>query len=80
MSKKRRKKSGIGTHYSYLGGGEHMRVVKKIFNLSTLKSEARRKLIGNLIDRHGECLAILPADFKVDCDLDELESFLEGNL
>jgi len=74
-----RKKKGRGTHYSYLGGGDVMRKISTIFNLNKTKIDTRRRLIHELIER-GECLAILPHGFEVDCDLDALERFLEGDL
>ena len=73
-------RKGIATHYAYLGGGGMMRKVTKLFNLKGITIKQRRNLIHQLLDREGECLAILPDQFTVDCDLDALERFLEGDL
>jgi len=75
-----RKKKGVGTHYSYKGGGDAMRKVVKIFNLSKTSILRRRELVNQLIEREGEYLACLPPGFEVDCNLDDLERFLEGDL
>lgn len=80
MEKKKRKRKGVATHYAYLGGGPHARRVTKLFNLQGIGIKQRRDLIHQLIEREGECLSILPDQFKVDCDLDALERFLEGEL
>lgn len=78
--KKRRIRKGHATHYAYLGGGVHPRRVTKLFNLNGHDNARRRRLVHELIAREGECLAILPPGFEVDCDLDALERFLEGEL
>ena len=75
-----RKKKGIGSHYAYLGGGKEMRKVTKVFNLTNIPVKSRRKLIHDLIELYGECLAILPPGFEHDCDLEVLEQYLEGEL
>jgi hypothetical protein len=80
VEKKKRIRKGVATHYAYLGGGPHPRRVTKLFNLQGIDVKRRRQLIHELIHREGECLAILPDQFKVDCDLDSLERFLEGEL
>lgn len=80
VEKKKRIRKGIATHYAYLGGGPHPRRVTKLFNLDKAGIGKRRALIHELIHREGECLSILPDQFKVDCDLDQLERFLEGEL
>ena len=79
MAKKRIRK-GLATHYAYLGGGAFQRRVTKLFNLNGVPLRRRRALIHKLIDSEGECLSILPDQFTVDCDLDALERFLEGEL
>ena len=79
--KKSRKRTGLATHYSYLGGGDvQWRHVQKLFNLTKIGATQRRELIGNLIKRDGELLATLPKDFEVDCDLDLLEQYLKAGL
>ena len=77
--KPQRKKKGRGTHYAYMGGGEVMRKVSTVFDMSKARIETRRRVIHELIER-GECLAALPHGFEVNCDLDALERFLEGDL
>ena len=79
-NQKPRKRSGIATHYAYVGGGDVMRKVTKLFNLSGVNVKRRRELIDQLIKRDGEVLAMLPDQFTVDCDMDSLERFLEGEL
>ena len=82
--KKPRKRKGLATHYSYLGGGggdgDVMRKVMKLFNLTQVTPHRRRILIDNLIQRDGEVLAMLPENFTVDCDLDVLEQYLKAGL
>jgi hypothetical protein len=80
IPKKRRIRKGVATHFAYLGGGPHPRRVTKLFNLEKAPIKKRRELIHQLIHREGECLSILPDQFRVDCDLDKLERFLEGDL
>lgn len=80
MDSKPRKRIGLATHYSYLGGGDTMRKVIKLFNLKGVQSNRRRDLIHQLIKREGEVLAALPENFQVDCDLDILEKYLEAGL
>lgn len=80
MAKKRRRKKGIATHFAYLGGGPHPRKVTKVFNLTGINIKNRRDLIHQLIHDDGACLARLPVQFEANCDLDELERFLEGDL
>lgn len=77
---KPRKRKGLATHYSYLGGGESFVRVVKLFNLAGITITRRRELIHQLIDRDGELLATLPANFRVDCDLDVLEQYLKTGL
>lgn len=78
--KKRKRRKGVATHYAYLGGGLHPRKVTKVFNLTGVVVKRRRDLIHKLREAEGEVLAILPDRFKANCDLDELERFLEGEL
>lgn len=77
---KPRQRKGLATHYSYLGGGDVMRKVIKLFNLTEVTPHRRRILIDNLIKRDGEVLAKLPENFEVDCDLDVLEKYLKAGL
>lgn len=77
---KPRKRVGLATHYSYLGGEDTMRKVQKLFNLTGVHSTRRRELIHQLIEREGEVLAALPENFQVDCDLDLLERYLKAGL
>ena len=89
MSKQeKRKRKGRATHYAYLGGGGRYvdtlhegvpRKVTKLLNLEGVSVKRRREVIDQLI-KEGECLARLPVQFELDCDMDELERFLEGEI
>ena len=87
MKKKNRKRKGLATHFAYLGGGGRYvstlsegvpRRVTKLLNLNGVGVNERRRIIHRLIKEDGECLARLPVQFERDCDMDELERFLEG--
>ena len=91
MAKKNRKRKGRATHYAYLGGGGRSgdrgedfsqcipRKVTKVLNLDGVSVPRRREVVDRLI-KEGECLARLPVQFELNCDMDELERFLNGEL
>jgi hypothetical protein len=80
------------THYAYRVAVESVDergnptkfrdVATKTFNLTGVKALRRSKLIGALINNHGECLAKLPLKFdrqlKSSIDLNELTKFING--